>query len=251
MTRTIAILFSLSILGCTKETTTTRPAQAGAPSSTPSSTTQAPAEAGSSSPALPAVKGPKLMPVDEGSKDASFAAFRNDLLGAVRSRDVDAVVKALDPKIRTDFGGGGGMADFRRHWKLDQPDSPLWAELEQILTRGGTFQTSGEIPRFWAPYVYSAWPDDVDAFQHVAVIEKDVPLRRSAGQSATAVASLSYDIVERVGQFAPNEPWQEVKTLDGRTGWVESRLVRSPIGYRAGFAKKNGRWWMEALVAGD
>ena len=37
----------------------------------------------------------------------------------------------------------------------------------------------------------------------------------------------------------------------GGPGWIRSRFVRSPIDYRAGFVRRNGRWWLRALVAGD
>ena len=48
-----------------------------------------------------------------------------------------------------------------------------------------------------------------------------------------------------------NAKWREVKAHDGRTGWVESRFVRSAVGYRAGFTKTPAGWKMDALVAGD
>jgi hypothetical protein len=39
--------------------------------------------------------------------------------------------------------------------------------------------------------------------------------------------------------------------LDGKTGYVTSRLVRSPIDYRAMFNKIGGRWQMTFFAAGD
>jgi len=172
----------------------------------------------------------KLLPVDEASRDPTFVAYRAQLLAAVRRRDSAAVLAATDPNIRTGFGDEGGIKDL----KLDT----LWSELEQILTLGGTFRSG----MFWAPYVYSAWPESHDAFQHVAVIAANVPLRETpAGRT---IATLAYDILRRL-------PDQRVETMDGRKGWIESRFVRSPIDYRAGFTKRGGEWKMTALVAGD
>ena len=71
-------------------------------------------------PAPPAVNGPKLQPVDEAGRDPSFGAYRAQLLDAVRRRDVEAIVKAVDPKIRTSFGDGGG-AGFNKtkdRWRM-------------------------------------------------------------------------------------------------------------------------------------
>jgi hypothetical protein len=194
--------------------------------------------------AAPVVNGPKLQPVDDAAKDPSLIAFRDELLAAVKRRDADAVVAMADPKIRTTFGEGGGTTAFRE--ALAKPG--VWEDLEQILTQGGKFQ--GE--SFWAPYVYSAWPDAHDAFQFLAITSENVPLHESADATSPVLATLAYDIVERAGEPGRDEgPWRHVKTADGKTGWVEAHNIRSPIGYRAGFLKSEGKWKMNALVAGD
>jgi hypothetical protein len=65
------------------------------------------------------------------------------------------------------------------------------------------------------------------------------------------VATLSYDIVRIADNYKHPANWRKVKTESGKTGWVEERLVRSQIDYRACFEKKNGEWKMILLVAGD
>jgi hypothetical protein len=42
-----------------------------------------------------------------------------------------------------------------------------------------------------------------------------------------------------------------VTLADGRSGYIHSRFVRSPVDYRAYFARKDGRWRMVMLLAGD
>ncbi|HEX2834433.1 MAG TPA: SH3 domain-containing protein [Thermoanaerobaculia bacterium] len=211
--------------------TTTQPSTTLAP---------APAPAGAEP-----VAGPKLTPVDQGASDPTFAAYREQLRAAVKAHDVKATLALVDPKIRTSFGDRGGVSDFEK--TLAKPGA--FAMLEQLLSLGGTFLGEGDSRSFWAPYVYSAWPEERDAFTHVAVIGENVPLRKRAAADAEIVATLSHDILERP-KFS-EEPWQEVKTADGRSGFVETKQVWSPVGYRAGFNKKNGEWKMTALVAGD
>lgn len=192
--------------------------------------------------AAPAVAGPKLRPVDEGAGDPALAAYRNELLAAVRARDVEKIVALSDPKIRTSFGGGSGADDLRRMLR----DEKTVADLEQLLTLGGSFRGAGDQRSFWAPYVYSAWPEEHDAFESLAVVGENVPLRQSDAAGAATIATLSYDIVK------PSEaPGTNVKTADGRSGWVDPERLRSPVGYRAGFLQSGGRWRMNALVAGD
>jgi SH3-like domain-containing protein len=195
------------------------------------------------------VKGPKLMPIDEATSDPSLVAFRNELLEAVRRRDADAVVALADPKIRTSFGGDGGAAAFKR--SLAQPGT--WEDFERLLTQGGKFVGEGPTRSFWAPYAFSALPDNQDAFMALVITGENVPLLESADKNARAIATLSHDIVQRTGDIGRDiGEWHNVKTADGRSGWVEARFVRSPVGYRAGFLKnKDGKWQINALVAGD
>jgi hypothetical protein len=215
------------------------------PDALPATVTTAPAPTTTTTttnpPAAAQVEGPKLMPVDEAKKDPSLLAFRDQLLGAVRRHDVEAVVAAADPKIRTSFGAGGGTGVLRQ--MLQRPET--WTDLEQILSLGGA--PMGGADSFWAPYVYSNWPEARDAFTSLAVIADSVPLK--ASPTAAPTAMLAYDIVDRVDD--PHDGWQQIKLSDGRTGLVETKFIRSPIGYRAGFNKIGGHWRMTALVAGD
>lgn len=198
--------------------------------------------------APPPVAGPKLPPVDGAAADPSFVSFRTRLLDAVGSRNADGVVALSDPRISTSFGGDGGLDELRRLLAKDD----LWRELETILTLGGAFRGQGAGRSFWAPYVYSNWPEAHDAFEHFAVIAESVPLREKASGDAASIATLSWDIVRRASPAsATPRAWEEVKTADGKTGFVESKFLRSPIGYRAGFMKVGGEWKMNALVAGD
>lgn len=190
----------------------------------------------------------RLCPVDEGASDASFKAFRDALSDAVSRKNEPALLALVDPGIRTDFGGGGGLEDFRKHWKLSSPDSKLWPELSEIFNLGGTFRGEGNDRSFFAPYVYAAWPDSIDAFQHVAATRANVPIRREPAQQAEIVTTVDWEILAANHR---STGWIQVKTSDGKEGWVQESDVRSPVGYRAGFSKRSGAWKMDALVAGD
>lgn len=193
-----------------------------------------------------------LCPVDEGVSDGTFSSFRAEMLSAVRRKDSAALMAMVDPEIRTSFGDGGGLAEFRSQWKPESPNSQLWTELESLLTLGGKFLGEGESRSFWAPYVYSAWPDPYDSFMHVAAVKADVPIHARADGASEVKARVSWEILE-VGEPSTDAPegWTKVTRNGGIIGWVRSGDVRSPIGYRAGFSRKGDRWRMDALVAGD
>lgn len=189
-----------------------------------------------------------LAPVDEGPRDASFSAYRRNLLEVVRRKDVDGLLAAVDPRIRTTFGDGGGRDDLAQRWQIGDPNSKLWGELQWILTHGGSFRGEGEKRMFWAPYIYSEWPDTIDAFTALAVVGTDVALRAEPRAGAEILERLSHEIV--TARSEPKDGWRQVETA-GTRGWVETRHLRSPIDYRAGFVRGDRGWRMVALVAGD
>jgi hypothetical protein len=201
----------------------------------------------------------KLYPVDEASKDPSFKAFRDALIDAVKRRDIQFILNAIAPDILNDFGGGNGIEEFKATWKLTRvSESRLWTELDAVLSMGGTFQTEGGKKSFWAPYVYSAWPDDFDCGEEAqcyAITAENVNVRREPASNAPIVASLSYDIVrgksEDPASVKLHQGWTLITVPGGSTGWVATKYTRSQLDYRAGFTKVKGRWLMTALIAGD
>ncbi len=246
-----AALFVLACGGAPPEAPRTREPSAGSPATTALAPLPQPSPAAPIARCEPAPD--RLCPVDQASQDPSFAAFREQLAGIVERRDAAALLRVVDPKIRTTFGEGGGSDDFRARWKLDSGDSPLWQELATILSHGGTFGGEGASKSFWAPYVFSAWPEEKDAFTHVAALGPGVAVRERGSADAPLIATVDWGILELVlGQgWSPEDPWYQVRLPDGRAGWVDASQVRMPLDWRAGFVKRDGEWKMNILVAGD
>lgn len=203
----------------------------------------------------------KLYPVDEAAQDRSFKVFRDKLLRAARKKDKEFILSILDPKIQLSFGGDSGISDFKKMWKLDEPDNQFWNELITVLELGGSFETVEGHREFVAPYVTSKWPDNQDIgdfFEYVAVIGTNVRLRAEPSLNAAVVASLSYDIVK---MFAPQPTgeavkkdgfnWVKIMTGDGKQGYLADKYIRSPVDYRAFFRKIKGSWRMTVFIAGD
>jgi len=193
----------------------------------------------------------RLCPVDDAAKDPSFDAYRQQLRAAVQQRDEAKLLPLIDPAIRTSFGDGGGIDDFKS--SLSRTEGSSWTVLEKVLSLGGSFRGEGEQASFWAPYVYSNWPESIDPFQYVAAIRKGVFLRTTPAAAAHTVGTADWAILELLPADTPpsTRNWLHVKTADGQEGWVHTSDVHSPVGYRAGFNKMNGQWKMTAFVAGD
>lgn len=193
----------------------------------------------------------KLPPVDEAAKDASFFIFRSHLIEAVVARDTGQLAGFLSPKILNNFGGNGGIEEFKQQWQPDDKASKLWAELGRVLSLGGKFSKDGG---FAAPYYYAAWPDDdsIDAFEWVAITGENIRVREKADANSTIVARVSFELVQvEEQQDGASGEWTKIKLADGRKGFVASRFTGSGVGYRALFSKENGEWRMTAFVAGD
>jgi hypothetical protein len=200
----------------------------------------------------------KLLPVDEGKADASFSQFREKTLDAARRRDLKYILSIVDANIKNGFGGYDGIVEFKKFWKIDRPQSDFWNELILVLSNGGTFDKKSKNKMFQAPYTFTSFPEDLDAFDYQAIFGSNVNLRSKPEMNAPIVASLSYNIVKvdyensvadktEEGEYV----WLKIETLGGKKGFVKAGYVRSPIAYRAIFEKKNGKWKMTVFLAGD
>ena len=199
----------------------------------------------------------KLYPVDEAARDPEFFAFRARLLVAVQKRDTEFVYGILSERIKNNFGGGGGIADFKKHWQPEDADSKLWSTLAEVLAFGGQFDESKS---FWAPYWFAAEPSaGDDPFVYGVIVGRGVKVRREPSAASASLADLDFDVIKVKDwkqtpdstEPASGRTWVAVELADGRAGFVASSYVRSRIGYRAGFAKRNGRWVLEFFAAGD
>ena len=139
-------------------------------------------------------------------------------------------------------------------WKPQTRNSDVWPVLQLVLDMGGNFDSKIE---FSAPYIFSAFPSDLDGFESIVVTSPDAVMRDKPKGDGAVVRKLDLDILTIVGsaiklqhEAGPND-WLEVKDATGKRGFVLQRDMRSPIDFRAGFKKIKGRWRMVDLVVGD
>lgn len=201
-----------------------------------------------------------VKPVDEASKDASFLAFRTKLIAAAKRRDANYVLSVVDQNIKNGFGGNDGIAEFKKQWQIDRPGSRFWAEFLPVVTNGGAFgkEPGAAVKTFFAPYVFSSFPEDLDAFEYSAIFGNNVNLRDAADLKAKSLGLLSYNVVKIDFQNSVKKSgseddyeWLKIETLGGKKGFVSAEFVRSAIDYRAGFEKIGGKWKMVYFLAGD
>lgn len=205
----------------------------------------------------------KVNPVDEAALDTAFFVFRESLIENVKNKDLINFLSKAKESMKVSFGDPlEGPAGFVELWGLDSPSkiaaSEVWGHLETILHLGGQFSSDKKM--FMAPYVYSAFPDQYDAFEHGAIVGTGVRMRTHPSLNSKIVKSLSYDIVkivevvhdklETIG--GETHPWVKVQLPDTDiTGFVYGKYLRSPIDYRIGFEQVGTEWQISFFVAGD
>ena len=201
----------------------------------------------------------KLYPVDEADENAKFEAFREKLMAAAKVKDVDFIKEHTDKNIHYTFGLNDRIEGFLRQWELDSnpEESMLWDELLQVLSLGGSFRNK-EKTSFTAPYVYTEFPEDIDAFQHVAIIDKNVKVYAEPNTDAEVLGTLTYSIVRVLERHFKSEAadrqeptWLRIESRSGNTGYIPAEYGRSPVDYRGNWIKTDGTWKMVFFIAGD
>jgi hypothetical protein len=192
----------------------------------------------------------KLYPVDEAYRDPSFFVFRARLLEAIQQRDAPFVISILSPNIKNSFGGNDGIAEFQRYWKPERSDSKFWKTMIGVLALGGSF--NGDTT-FMAPYTYSKFPDEFDAFEHGVIVGENVRVRKEPKLDSQVITTLSFDIVKVTDwqNDGNKQAWVSVSLAGDAKGYIAKDYIRSPVDYRAIFEKKDGKWQLTAFVSGD
>lgn len=184
----------------------------------------------------------------EGYEDAQ--QFRIALVTAVANRNEDLLRSLVHDHTLLDFGGSQGWDTLRT--RLDDPDYALWDELEAVLGLGCALREDGSMTM---PYYFAQDIGELDAYAAHIALGENVPVYGDRQKSAI-LRSLDWEFVELAAFYeASEEPhdaaMREVLLGDGSRGFVAAEQLRGLIDYRLGAEKREGRWVIAFLVAGD
>ena len=194
------------------------------------------------------VSGLRLYPVDDTARDPAFRSFVKKLRSAVETRNTKALRKLVNNEVVVGpADDDAGWAKFYARWRPDDADSELWPALSDLLSLGFI----REHPRlFLSPYLVWRFPRALNMATHLVVIRDKAALRGTPSIRAPAPVSVSFEIVEQLGQPESGEGlgrWVRVRTVRGETGYLNTRDVMSPLMPRAQFGMRHGRWTLIAL----
>jgi hypothetical protein len=176
--------------------------------------------------------------------------FLASLQAAIDTRDADALVALAADDVKLDFGGGAGRAQLRDRLVTDE--GALWGALVELFALGcaATDETTMTLPWYFAQEI------PVDPYMGAIVAGEDVPLYAAPGSNAEVAARLSWDAVEGLPSEtagAGNEfvRWTDPESGDVVEGYIASNSLRAIIDYRLIASRRNNRWHITALIAGD
>jgi len=199
-------------------------------------------------------KATTILPKDESTKDASFAAFKTQLLKAVKEKDHNFLLNSIDSQIHYSFGDDAGKKKFIKYFELDSKpkDSEVWKILDETLKLGFYLNREGQ---FVSPYLFENFPEDLDPTMYSAVSGSNVNVREEPNTKSKVVDKLSHNVVgmdysvETIKSGECN--WQKVCLPNGTSGFVCDKYLRSPLEYRIFFEKKKQKWMITIFIAGD
>jgi hypothetical protein len=190
--------------------------------------------------------------IDEGKSDPQFALFRDNLIHAIKSDNLEWATNRISSDIKFSFGAEGGKQDLLESWAgTPEAKRSFYSELLTVLALGGQFKSYDSRRYFVAPYVFSAWPDEFDAFEYMAVIGKDRAVFAGPDATLKPEATLAFTIVKRRYPPDAKEGWVNIEYDTDKWGWIDEGSVRSPIDHRAMFEKRRGSYYLVTFVAGD
>lgn len=198
-------------------------------------------------PAAAQIGARKLPPRDESGRDGDLKKTIESVRAACRARAADRLKPLLHETVRGAFGGDGAPA---RVLEAFRRTPALWQELDACFALGGTFLGRDS---FAAPYVHSAFPNDLDAKDWLVVLGREVTVHETPRDTGVVAARLSHDIVRRLtpeAGMSPPPEWVRVKPPIGVPGFVRRSQVRSPLDYRAVLERRKAGWVLTALITG-
>lgn len=215
----------------------------------------------------------KLYPKNEVYKDSSLTEFVCRLQYAIFKKDKSYLLSVVDKDIKNSFGGDDGIEEFKQMWDLDNPNSGIWLLLSKLISLGGNFHAheEGSIShdQFEFPYVFGLdLPNEsLDYFTIMAITGTQVNVREKPDLRSKVLGQLSYDLVtvdyeksappfneKKVEHltYIGDKEWYFITTLDKKlSGYVYWDYAWSPLDYRMILLKKNGKWKITCLIAGD
>jgi len=175
--------------------------------------------------------------------------FLASVQAAIDTRDTDAFLALAADDIKLDFGGGAGKDELRE--RLSAENGTFWRELARMLEFGCAADDTAGMTIPW----YFAQEIPVDPYAGAIVTGNGIPLYEGPASDTPVQAQLSWEAVVTLPQTGESDfahvRWTDPATRQDKEGYIAKSSLRSIIDYRLIASRRNDRWRITALVAGD
>jgi hypothetical protein len=189
-------------------------------------------------------------PKDECLHVVGYFDLRQKFEDIVKRRDSIALFAMLSPTITSEIGGAEGRDNFARAWNLAAGKaSPIWPQLDKILRLGCVADSDMGV---MMPHLTGLDPHQNGnrVTAKALVLGANINLRAGPATTAVVIDTLSWKFVE-IPDEAITPAWTRIKTMEGKTGYINSNFLRAYLDYRISFSRQNNIWTLDVMYAGD
>lgn len=190
-----------------------------------------------------------VKPRNDIDEESSFGKFIEEYRQALLNRD-EAYIKAhTHPNVKISFGGHSGWDGLVDYWSIDDGSEAFYKMMNTTLKYGAVDSSGGQGNAYMAPYVFTDFPEDMDAFTYSVVVGSGVNIRMRPSTESEIVTTATYEVFKVLEQ--EKDGWVKIQLPDGTRAYVYGTYLWSPIGYRAEFTKVDNTWLLQFFVTGD
>lgn len=194
---------------------------------------------------------PKMIPVDQATKDPSLVHMRTQLMNALHTCDAKSVLAFANPKVKLGVAWKDFEGNFRDLLAGPKRDRQICEAMYESLRLGGLLRSRNT---FESNYVAIQFQGDTnrvyrDGTTYRVITGKNVPVFASPNSGSPVIQKLSYDVVLIRLENSSNKPWQQVEYAKGKFGFVASRYVTDPGGLIVRLHRERTGWRISGLDA--
>lgn len=178
---------------------------------------------------------------DKCSKLEGYDVFRSRLAGAVAARDEASFRALFGKKGYMRMHGVGGGAQMPPSGPNNSFTASIWKDLDQILSLGCAIDND----MLLLPFTTQA-PENLDAMGQMVAI-RSTAVRSGPNDKARimTIAPRGALLVQMEHPARPADGWQYLTLSNGRSGYVRSEDVRSPLDSALQVARDGTDWRIE------
>ncbi len=190
-----------------------------------------------------------IEPRNDVKEGSDFAKFLEAYRTALDEKDVTYVKAHTHPNVKISFGGHSGWSDLVDYWSLDAGDESFYKMMKTTLSYGAVDTSGGLGNAYTAPYIFTDFPDEFDAFTYSVCTGTDVNVRTRPTTDSEIITKVTHEVLKVLEP--EKDGWVKIQLPDGTRAYIYGTYLWSPINYRASFTKVDDTWLLDFFVKGD